>query len=816
MKKYKAAVSIILIVLMMVVGLPGAFGAVFSNDNFADAFIIEGTSGTESGSNNGATSEDGEPVSYGANSVWWSWTAPSSGAYAFDTFGSDFDTVLQIYTGASVSELTEIDSNDDIGDELQSAVPFDAIMGTTYMICVRGCNDSDTGNITLNWNKWNDNFADAIVLEGTSGSTTGYNMGATFEEGDPLTDFSGTSVWWSWTAPQTGYVTFGTAGNAADIVIGICTGSELGSLSLIGFNDDISEIWESRATFQATEGTTYRIVIDTYSSYGGFIALDWAYVNAADIPANDDFGDAYVISGESGTSSSNNIYATREIGEPEHCYMGFSSIWWSWTAPTDGEYYWDTEGSEAMDVGYENDYFGISVYTGDALSQLTPVAYGNVGGAVSFTAVAGTTYRIVVDSEYSSYWSIGDVVLNWGKVAPPSFTSADHTSFMVGTAGTFEVTVSGYPLPWVWKYSGILPQGMSFSDGDGCAIISGTPQPGTAGTYVLNLETWNPYGRAYQTFTLTVTESPTITSGNSTTFNVGSNGTFKVTTTGYPAPTVSVSSGSLPSGVSFNETTATLSGTPDYGTAGTYELTFTADNGVEPAASQIFTLTVLNQHAPIISVQPQDAVVVLGDPATFTVEYSANPEAYIQWQYSTDGARWRDISGANSATYTTPATKRNMDGYLYRVVLSNQFGSPISDPAKLTVMSSLFTNVDLEISQECGGYDPTTKIIAWVIRVKNLGSEPATDVVVTDSLARGTKYAGTLGVDVIPNATVKVRGSTVDVHLGEMAADSSIEFTIYAEVTRATSPVENKAEVKTTSYDVNMENNISQALCSFE
>ena len=54
-----------------------------------------------------------------------------------------------------------------------------------------------------------------------------------------------------------------------------------------------------------------------------------------------------------------------------------------------------------------------------------------------------------------------------------------------------------------------------------------------------------------QAFTLTVNQAPTITSANATTFTVGSAGSFTVMTTGFPAPTVSVTAGTLPAGVTF-------------------------------------------------------------------------------------------------------------------------------------------------------------------------------------------------------------------------------------------------------------------------
>ena len=75
---------------------------------------------------------------------------------------------------------------------------------------------------------------------------------------------------------------------------------------------------------------------------------------------------------------------------------------------------------------------------------------------------------------------------------------------------------------------------------------------------------------------------------------MGSNGTFPVTATGYPIVTLS-ETGALPAGVTFvdnGNATATLSGTPATGTAGSYPLTIGASNGIGTAASQSFTLTV--------------------------------------------------------------------------------------------------------------------------------------------------------------------------------------------------------------------------------
>jgi hypothetical protein len=121
-----------------------------ANNDFANATVLTGTSGTTTGSNAGATREAGEPYfagNAGGASVWWSWTAPSSGTVTISLAGSGFDTVLGVYTGSSVSALTLVSQNDD-SSGLQSAVTFAATAGTNYRIGVDGYNGV-TGSISL-------------------------------------------------------------------------------------------------------------------------------------------------------------------------------------------------------------------------------------------------------------------------------------------------------------------------------------------------------------------------------------------------------------------------------------------------------------------------------------------------------------------------------------------------------------------------------------------------------------------------------------------------------------------------------------------
>jgi subtilisin family serine protease len=129
-------------------------GSISSNDNFADAQQLSGASATVTANSANATKETGEPDhagNLGGKSLWWSWTAAVSGNVTVSTSGSDFDTLLGVYTGSAVNALVEVASNDDenLGaDIFTSLITFNATAGVTYRIAVDGYS-ADAGNISL-------------------------------------------------------------------------------------------------------------------------------------------------------------------------------------------------------------------------------------------------------------------------------------------------------------------------------------------------------------------------------------------------------------------------------------------------------------------------------------------------------------------------------------------------------------------------------------------------------------------------------------------------------------------------------------------
>ena len=118
----------------------------------------------------------------------------------------------------------------------------------------------------------NDNFASRQVLSGAAVNVTGTNVEATMEGGEnDLGGLYGATVWYRWSAPASGWVRVETTGSAIDTVVRVTTGTTLGSLLLVGYNDDDPDGvgGASSLTFQAVAGQTYNIAVGGYRNAGG-------------------------------------------------------------------------------------------------------------------------------------------------------------------------------------------------------------------------------------------------------------------------------------------------------------------------------------------------------------------------------------------------------------------------------------------------------------------------------------------------------------------------------------------------------------------
>jgi hypothetical protein len=258
---------------------------------------------------------------------------------------------------------------------------------------------------------------------------------------------------------------------------------------------------------------------------------------------------------------------------------------------------------------------------------------GTLPGGITFDKTAGTlsgTPKTGTGGKYNltitATNSIGtDATQSFTIVVneAPGITSTSTKTFTVGSSDSFTVTTSGYPSATVTE-SGTLPTGLSYDKTTG--VLSGKPGTGTGGKYGITFTASNGVGTdATQSFTIVVNEAPTITSGNFKTFTVGSSDTFTLAASGYPSPSFT-ESGSLPGGLTFNKSAGTLSGTPNTGTGGKYNITFTASNGVGTDATQNFTIYV--DEAPGIT-SANNKTFTVGTSDSFTLTTSGYPSATV-------------------------------------------------------------------------------------------------------------------------------------------------------------------------------------------
>jgi hypothetical protein len=124
-----------------------------TGDEFISALPLTGAAINTTAMNVSMSKEPGEPFhagNPGGKSIWWRWTAPSSGEVTLSTAGSAFNTLLAVYVGPTVSTLTPVASvRNPVGGTNQ--VKFTATAFTTYNIAVDGL-DGASSRISLSLN----------------------------------------------------------------------------------------------------------------------------------------------------------------------------------------------------------------------------------------------------------------------------------------------------------------------------------------------------------------------------------------------------------------------------------------------------------------------------------------------------------------------------------------------------------------------------------------------------------------------------------------------------------------------------------------
>jgi hypothetical protein len=227
-----------------------------------------------------------------SKTVWYTFTPATSVILQGDTFGSSFDTVLAVYTEASLPTLTNVDCNDDAGVEsLQSQVILSAMGGVTYRFQVGGFPGTDESgsldfHLAVASAPINDDFAGAEAIAAIPFETDAFSTaGATTQTDEPPSCISiGKTVWYEFTPLVTTLLRADTLGSVYDTVLAVYTGASLPELFSIECNDDApGGFFQSQIEFSATGGTTYHFQVGGASGESGNLVF-----HLAQAPPDDD------------------------------------------------------------------------------------------------------------------------------------------------------------------------------------------------------------------------------------------------------------------------------------------------------------------------------------------------------------------------------------------------------------------------------------------------------------------------------------------------------------------------------------------------
>ena len=327
---------------------------------------------------------------------------------------------------------------------------------------------------------------------------------------------------------------------------------------------------------------------------------------------------------------------------------------------------------------------GIGAFYGSSsLTSVTiPASVASVGKSV-FEQCSGLT-DIWYGSTQAAWRQLG--------VAHGHYGITVHCSD--GDIGPFGTDHCGEDLIWTLDDSGVLTisgTGAMFDFDYGTVpwsdrlneIQTVLPQSGVTSIGV------NSFGWCYNLTSITIPEG--VTSIGSGAFY----GCCSLTSVTIPASVASIDFDAFASCNGLTEITF-LGGAPYFGSSAFYDVTATA---YYPANDPSWTEDVRQNYdgtitwvayepvqAPIITKQPADQTVAVGQTASFSVEASGDDLSY-QWYYQKPGSEaWTAVSATagKQATYTLTTAARH-NGYRYKCVVSNSAGSAESSVALLTV-----------------------------------------------------------------------------------------------------------------------------------
>ncbi|WP_225214312.1 putative Ig domain-containing protein [Comamonas avium] len=322
-------------------------------------------------------------------------------------------------------------------------------------------------------------------------------------------------------------------------------------------------------------------------------------------------------------------------------------------------------------------------------------------GVISGTPTAGGTYNfsIGVQDRYSATGSQAYSL----TVSAPSITLSPGSlsNGTVGVTYNSSFSASGGTAPYSYSItSGSLPTGLSLNNSTG--TLSGTPTAG--GTFNLTITASDTNGATgSQTYSLTVSApSITLSPGSLINGTVGTPYSATLSSTGGTAPySYSITSGSLPTGLSLNTGTGAISGIPSV--AGAYNLTITATDTNSATGSQAYSITIGGQvpvSTAVIAVVPANSSL---NPITLNISGGAATSVAVASAASHGTA----TASGTSISYTPAAGFSGADSFTYTATNASGTSSPATVSITVSAPTLTITPTTLPNGTQSTAYSQT-------------------------------------------------------------------------------------------------------------
>ncbi len=232
-----------------------------------------------------------------SNSVWYRFTACGDGTISLDTNGSNYDTVLSIFTG-SCGAAVQLACDDDSGTGSNSQLTnVPVTRGTQYLIKIADYGGPNGGTLVFHLSyaaaaPASDLCSSATLISSSPfNSTTLCTLGATDTVGEPAETCgappNGHSVWFRFNPTSGRVANLDTFGSNFDTVLSVFSGSCAADVP-IACNDDTNGVESSLTNIPMTGGVTYLIKVSAYGpTNGGSLQFHFVLETLGDMNCDD-------------------------------------------------------------------------------------------------------------------------------------------------------------------------------------------------------------------------------------------------------------------------------------------------------------------------------------------------------------------------------------------------------------------------------------------------------------------------------------------------------------------------------------------------